>query len=354
MKTTLLAMMLTAMSAVAQSNAPVNTFIKGTMNIKFETRVPDNAGAKPKPGTVDTYDMNLVMSDSVAIKGQVFSTPVIQGSMFGVNQQASLRYNLKFDIINPVNPSQRKPDVGLLAGVVPITPEGLYDYSNGGLKLTVYATGKAEELISPFGGKAQGRPLIKSKGGILDTIKKEAMSLKKVVNGKTVAVVVKKYDTMEFQSHVLPAGPVGTYTQCKVDGKMIYDYERYVWYFKDVVIDPATGSNMRLSGNIRWHEGQKQGGTRDGHYEFDVRVNEPEATEDDSFSAPTDESAFFQVDTKVPSLTGTMKYRDSIPGESVMSSEVAINLVGNQLDRRQCMALTKLLFFTCIVPMNAE
>jgi len=53
-------------------------------------------------------------------------------------------------------------------------------------------------------------------------------------------------------------------------------------------------------------------------------------------------------------LVGVMKYKDTLQGETVVASRVAIDLTGNQLTKQQVMNLFKLVFFSSIVPINAE
>lgn len=76
---------------------------------------------------------------------------------------------------------------------------------------------------------------------------------------------------------------------------------------------------------------------------------------DAAFAGATDEAAFFQTDSTIPGLTGTMKYKDVIVGDdNVTDSAVTIDLVGNKLTKQQIMSLCKLLVFESIVPMNSE
>ena len=96
-----------------------------------------------------------------------------------------------------------------------------------------------------------------------------------------------------------------------------------------------------------------------GEYQFDVRVNEPAPAETAAFSTgPTDESAFFETDSSIPGLTGTMKYTDTLRGSgkdaTTLASSVVIDLKGNNLTKQQTMALCKILIFSAVVPMNAD
>lgn len=328
------------------SFAQTNVGVKGTMNIAFNSRVT--------PSAKDIYTLNLNVNESVVFSGVITNTPFIDG-LVSVSQPARIDYGIDCALINPRNPADVRT-IGRFFGTVPITPEGLYDYASGSLKIIVNQMGRAEGFESKFLGTAQGKPLKKS-GGLLAKAK-SALSVAKVVGGKTVTIAVKNYDTMVFgPTFTMSAGPVGVYPKTQVTGSMIYDYDRAAWYPKDVGVNsdnPGSKSNDKLSGSIRWAEKPKTGNTRQGQYEFDLRLNEPVAKEDAAFSAPSDEASFFTVDDTLMSLAGTMKYTDTFSGESVVRSEVAVALVGNKITKQQCMELTKLIIFSMVVPMNNE
>jgi hypothetical protein len=176
-------------------------------------------------------------------------------------------------------------------------------------------------------------------------------------NSKGVAISVSKYDKMEFQQHVLASGPVQIYPEVTVNGSLIYDYGRSAWYFQNVTVAyTIEGRRMQdtLTGNIRWVESANRKSNGEGEYQFDIRVNEPPPSEAAVFAAPSDESAFFATDNLISALVGTMKYKDTLNGDSVVASAVTIDLTGNKLTKQQTMYLCKLLFLSAIVPLNAE
>lgn len=343
----LAASLLIALSCAAQTN---KTFVKGTMDIKFNSRAsPD------KEAVSDRYTMNLNISDSAVFRGSIDSTPLITGMFDRVIQPAVLSYNLECDVVNPANPAQTK-NVGKLYGLVPIEPSGLYKFGNGTLKVSVAAIGRAQGFESRFGGTAQGKPLLKSQS-LLSKMKNEALSISRSVQGKTVAIPVKKYDRMTFAGHVIGAGPVQYYPEATVNGSMIYDYDRSVWFFQNVTVAYSVDGKQlsdKLTGNIRWVESPQRKRTGEGQYEFDVRVNETPPSEANVFAGPSDEAAFFQTDETISALTGTMKYKDTFAGETVTASVVVVDLTGNKLTRQQMMNLFKLILLSCIVPVNAE
>jgi hypothetical protein len=330
----------------AAAFAQTNVGVRGSMSIAFNSRVITTAK--------DLYTLNLTVNDSVIFAGTITNTPFIDG-VVSVSQHARIDYGVECSLINPRNAADIRP-IGRFSGAVPITPDGLYDYGAGSLKIVVNQMGKAEGFESPFKGQAQGKPL-KKKSNFLSKAK-EALSVGKVVGGKTVTIAVKNYDTMVFSnSFIMAAGPVGVYPRTQVSGSMIYDYDRGAWYPKDVGVysdNPGSKSNDKLTGSIRWVEKPRSGATRLGQYDFDLRINEPVGGEGAHFTPASDESSFFEVDTTLKSLSGTMKYTDTFSGDSVVKSEVVVALVGNQISKQQCMELAKLIIFSMVVPMNNE
>lgn len=341
MKTILSILIAATVCASAQTNKP--TSIKGAMDIAYNTR----GGSGPQVGQFDAYTLRVNMSDSVVFRGTISHWPYIPG-LVTANQQSKIEYAIDCDVMNPANPSQVRENVGRIYGRVPINEQGVYSYTDGTLKIGVVV---GKEFESKFTGTAAGKPL--AKAGLLDRAKKEALNVTRSVQGKPVAIAIKKYDKMAFRDHVLAMGPVPIYTPVTVNGEMVYDYDRAAWFFNNVTLSYQDGSSQRidrLTGNIRWLKSS----TGDGRYEFDVRVNEPPAGEASLFAGASDESAFFAVDTSIAALTGNMSYKDTVSGSTVTASKVAFDLIGNSLSRQQTMNLCKLLVFSSIVPMNAE
>jgi hypothetical protein len=163
---------------------------------------------------------------------------------------------------------------------------------------------------------------------------------------------------MTFNQYTLAAGPVQSYQPVLVNGEMLYDYDKFTWFFNNVTVQYAVSGNIkidRLSGNIRWVESPQRKTNGEGEYQFDLRVNEPPPNEATAFTTQTsDENAFFESDNSIPALVGTMKYKDTLRGEDTMASTVTIDLVGNNLTKQQTMVLCKLIIFSTVVPMNAD
>lgn len=350
MKNLILALLM-VFSLVVNAQTNVQTFIKGDVLIKYNSRGEDKSAK-------DVYTVNINVANSALFHGTITDTPLVMGGLMGntVKQPRSLNYDLACDVVNPKNPTQTK-NVGRLYGLVPIDPAGVYHYDTGTLTVSVLPMGNAGGFDSKFGGTAAGKPLVRP-ANWLDNLKRDAVNITRSVNGKTMTVVLKKYDKMTFNQHVIGTGPVQTYQAVTVNGEMLYDYDKYSWFFNNVTIQYAVNGVVkidRLTGNIRWVEDKNRKSNGIGEYQFDIRVNEPQPTEGSVFTQTTnDESSFFETDTTVPALTGTMKYKDSLSGETTLSSSVAVELVGNNISKQQTMALCKLIIFSAVVPMNAD
>lgn len=325
---------LTALTLTGSALFAQDTFVKGDLNIKFDSR--------QKPGTeniTDKYTLNLNVSNSAIFRGTVEHLPFISGT-FG-NQNAKLVYALETDIVNPANPAQTR-NVGKIYGITPVNENNVYDFSAGNVVVNVFGIGAARGFESKFSGQALGKP--PANKSVWANLKQEALNL---TNGKSQKISVAKYDKMEFNNVTLAMGPVGIYPETTVSGAMIYDYGRSAWHFQSVTVTYTwEGKRVQdnITGNIRWNKDR---------YDFDIKVNEPVAGEGAVFAAAADESAFFAVDNTVAGLTGNMIYKD-IGGERVVSSAVKVDLIGNKLNKQQTMYLAKMIFLVAIVPFNAE
>lgn len=335
---------------------PVNT-VKGKLDIQFNSRIQLDDSGKPKAGVKDVYTFDLQVVDTAIFQGTIEHLPTILSDTLGMEKQAGvLNYNLNLLVANPANLSQKRA-VGKLVGGVQIDKNGVYNYDKGTLRIAVDAAGTAAGFESAFRGTAAGKPPKTS--STLAKIKKQAQTLTRKVQGKTVKLVVTDYDIMTLNGLVLAAGPVKTYPDTTVNGEMLYDYERSAWYFRGLTMTyqvdgkPVTD---KLTGNIKWIESPQRKTNGEGEYQFDVRFNEPEEKSGETavFQPVDDEAAFFAVDKTMPSLTGTAKYKDQMRGETVASSAVAIDLTGNNLNKQQVMNATKLIWLVAVVPVNAE
>ena len=337
------------------------TFIKGDMTIVYGThdpRNPKNSEGNPigQKGQFDTYTMNINVCNSAIFRGTVVQTPFVAGGWVAAEQTSILTYNMNCDIVNPDVPSQ-VIKAGKIFGMVPIDRDGVYRYDSGNLTVSVEQIRRAMAFQSKFAGEVAGKPPIKPLG-MVDSLKQSVVNIQKSVHGKTVIIAVKNYDKLSFKSAVVAAGPVQSYPAITINGDMLYDGDRYVWYFENLMIMYNDGQAPdRLTGNIRWVEDPARESNGQGEYQFDIRVNEPPPNESSAFAAPDKdaEASFFTVDNSVAGLTGTMKYVDSFAGKgNVKSSIVKIDLTGNRLTKQQCMSLCKLIVFESVVPFNSE
>jgi hypothetical protein len=324
--------------------------VKGSINIAYRTRSQSD-GDKPKAGVTDVYTLNINVANSALFKGTISHLPYIHNTVTP-DQQGKITYELDLDVVNPARPEQTR-NVGKMFGSAPIDKMNIFRYSDGGgVKVAVFPIGAAKGFESRFNGLALAKPPASS--GIA-RLKQEAVRL---VSSKGGAIVLTKYDKMSFEQHVLPAGPVQIYPETTVTGILFYDYGRSAWHFNNVtLLYNAEGRRAvdTLTGSIRWIEAPNRKSTGEGHYEFNINLNEPPPTESAVFGAVADESSFFASDEAIPSLTGAINYKDTItPDGTVTASVVQIDLKGNKLSKQQVMALSKLLFLSALVPINAE
>lgn len=343
----LLSLALLALSGFAQAPAPA-AFIKGDMHIDYRTRLTD----KPKEGVTDVYTLEVNVSNSAIFKGKIEHVPMVKNT-FTRNAPPKLVHALDIVVVNPDNLAQRAA-AGKLLGTVPIDENNVYRYDDGDLRMSINSIGRAPGFEAPVKGLAFGKP--PKVTGWFDKIKKDAVSITRLVGGKTVKIEVKEYDEMKFQNHVLAAGPVRRYSDASVNGTMLYDYGRGAWHFRNIMVLYTDGGQQKqdiLSGTILWVETNHKT-TGVGEYQFDIRINEPPASEMSIFSAAADESAFFSADTTIPALVGTMKYKDTMRSGKPVESRVVVDLRSNKLSQVQVMYLAKLLLVSAVVPINNE
>jgi hypothetical protein len=352
----LFAVAMVAMSALAQQPNKVT----GTIGIVYSTRTQlDNSGS-PLPDVKDVYTLDLSVTDTLIFGGKIEYLPTILGGLIGSEKQAGkLGYDIQLSVRNPANLSQIK-GVGKFIGAVPLDKNGVYQYGNGNLRIAIESAGTASQSQSSFRGQAAGKPPKDS--SMLAKATKEAVSITRKVGGKDVKILVTDYDKMSFNGLVLAAGPaISAYPETTVNGEMLYDYERDVWFFRNVVMSYQINGKSevdKLSGNIKWIESPNRATNGEGEYQFDVRVDEPAVdagAEAAFFASAGDESSFFAEDLSLPALVGTAKYKDTIGSdETVTASQVTIDLTGNNLNKAQIVNLTKLIWLVSVVPMNAE
>jgi len=172
---------------------------------------------------------------------------------------------------------------------------------------------------------------------------------------------VRNSDPMRFDSVVLAPGPMPSYPKTNLAGNLDYDYDTGNWLTNGLRFHYAVdGKDVEdvVTGTIKWIEDPARDSNGKGHYEFNLRFNEakntPAASEADAFANLSDEDAFFVVDNKMPALTGTIDYVDTIDGKKhVTHSKVTYALDANKLTKPQLVNLFKVLLLA-IGPFNDE
>lgn len=331
--------------------------ISGTVNIAFNTRTRLNDKGRPETGAKDVYDVALSVAKTTEFKGKVERQPLITSSVLGrVEQPGQLFYAIDLGVINPQNMAQKKT-VGKWVGTVPISSDGVYDLagvSESKNRVSVDAIGRAPAFTDNFGGRLYGKG--KKTAGVMSYVRQ--------LQGKEIKIEVKNVDPMRFENVVLAMGPSQNYPKVTVTGNLDFDYETGNWLTNGIRFHYSINGKEYddiVTGSIKWVEDPNRATNGKGQYDFNLRWNEaankPASTEADAFKGASDEEAFFAVDDTVPSLTGTVKFEDtmtSISGEPVPSaSKITYQLDANQLTKQQIMNFVKL-WLVGIGPTNDE
>lgn len=344
-----------------EAQQPTENGITGTLAIDYQTRVKTDDAGLPQSGVTDTYTLDLSVGTGTLMRGKIYATPTLFSKILGrQTQQGQLKYDVNLLVRNPNN-FQQTLSVGKLAGIAPIDSAGVYRYDQGTLRVAIETTGKIEGFQSPFKGSASGKPPVNSSAWSAAAAKaSSAITITKTAQGRTISLKVTDYDIMSMQGLVIGGGPTRSYPSATVNGEMVYDNDRGSWYFRNAGISYSLDGKEitdKLGGSIRWVEDPERATNGKGEYQFDVRLNAPDqqGAEAAAFAAADSESDFFSApDASLQSLTGTAKYRDSMAGETVTNSQVAIDLLGHNLTQQQRLVLAKLIWLVSVIPMNAE
>jgi hypothetical protein len=330
------------------SGAAAPLGIKGSMHIDFGSRI--------QPEGTDTYDVDLVCADALRIKGKIVRQPRELSSFFGREKKPQeLHYHLVFSVINPANRSDEKR-AGLMSGVVKVRSDGTYDLS--GLKIAGTLPPFAYPLSGDFGGAIKGKAADKS--GLL------SVAYSRIFGGKKVTVVLSKVDPLSFDRVQLAGGPLNFYPQTSVSGSLDFDYETGNWLSTGITFSsgPGTGKKDVVAGTIKWIAGDDREQTGVSRYEFNLRYNEAALAapvdESAAFSGAENEEAFFVVDDKIPTLKGTVTYKDEFGVKEsedeeapVVSSDISYALEGNKLTKEQLITFVKW-WLLLVGPVNDE
>jgi len=285
--------------------------VTGSIVIDYNSRSERSASG------VDVYDIGeIAVADLFLMKGTVQRTP---GS--------KLAYSVRYDVINPANPSQIARDVALLRGEMQLANRGRYLPESGQLRLDVV---KGNQTTSKVTGSIQGREVTRwwVVGELVRRAKTEATKVySRYVDGKVVSIQVKNPDPLRFERLTLPAGPFSFLPETRVSGNLDYDYELGNWLtdHNGVTFAYTVGDKSytdRVTGSIRYVE--EDGSTTDakgkkreytGYYEYNLRWNEQQASGDQFFdeaNASAQSDAFFSSsDQSKPGLYGRVYYSDT-------------------------------------------
>ncbi len=355
---------ISAQAQVYTEPATQQDAIKGTMVIDFGTRINASDDGVPQSGAVDTYETNLEVFNSIILQGTIERRPWLPSGFLGVTaQEGYLAFDLRTILRNPANPTATVT-LGAWIGAMELDGGGKYFLAippsgRGPMRITGDAIGNVQSFVANFGGQIQGRRpqqagLAAFFGGAASYVTR---TYSRVVNGQTVSVTVEGADPMAFENAVLASGPLAGYPESRVNGSIDYDPEEGIWYVDTRVTynSGGEGYNDRYSGTIRWIEDPNREANGLGHYEVNVRLNEAPASEAQAF-APVGvaaEEAFFFSDVTIPGFTGTVDYRDTFQGETVIRSMVDYHINANAASRIQTMNFAKILLLI-IGPFNDE
>lgn len=307
--------------------------ITGTIVVDYNSRSVRSQTSQ------DVYEIGeLAVADLMVLRGTITRIPGSQ-----------LNYSVRFDVVNPQNPSQVAKDVAILRGDMPIASGGRYEPESGNLRIDIV---KGNQSTAKFTGSIQGREVVKwwDVSKKLQTASKAAEKLySRVVDGKVVSIQVKNPDPLRFERLGLAAGPFSFLVESRVTGVFDYDYELGNWLTdqngvtftynvgEKVFSDKVTGSIRYVSeaGEFTNARGQKKKYT--SYYDYNLRMNEAPVNKDNAFfggdTSQADTDAFFSAsDQTKPGLYGRVYYSDS---------ETACKLARDEKGENKCVGPTR-------------
>lgn len=286
--------------------------LTGTITVDYNSR------SERSQSKEDVYEIGeIAVADLMIMRGTITRVA-----------DASVAYSVKFDVVNPQNPSQIAREVAILRGEVKIDSNGRYNPEAGNLRIDIV---KGNQATNRFSGSIQGRAVTRwwDVAKRLQQAGKEAVkAYSRVVDGKVVTVQVKNPDPLRFERLGLAAGPFSFLVESRVSGILDYDYELGNWLTdqngvtftynigEKVYSDKVTGSirYVEEAGEFTDTKGKKRKYT--SYYDYNLRVNEPPVNKDNAFfggdTSQADSDAFFSSsDTTKPGLYGRVYYNDS-------------------------------------------
>ncbi len=340
--------------------------LEGTMSIEFSSRGFTEEEMREKPERIyDRYSLNLFIPGAtksdpnvLRVKGEVFRYAQVLSKYLGSEvQPLSLDYNLTFAA--PVADKERS--VGTWKGKITRTPAGLYQLGRAD-SLQAQAV---KDLPLSRGGTFSGG--IQGKNPDADTsVAGTLREYARMLRGRKVSYTAKRVDPLEFKSTTIPAGPFEEYPAVAVHGNLDYDYDTGNWLTNGLTFRyRLNGKDIsdKITGSIRWLEDPNRSENGKGQYEFNLRFNEEHFNgrggEEEYFENASDEEQFFVVDSRVPTISGVIKYKDtfSTPAEgedpTVMASSIYYQLVGEGVRVDQMVSFLKL-WLLIVGPVNDE
>lgn len=342
----------TGSAAQAEKGSLNGEVVTGTMFIFFETRNPQHQDDKgqPKVGVQDLYNADLKLrtgeQSQFGLKGSIRRLPHIAGRVYGDKQKAGYDYDLD------INFGDR--NVGKWVGAMSLDQNQGEAYKlDGENPLRIAVTNARQPFEDKFAGTWLGKPKGDTKG--------VAERFSRIINGKTVTLDVAEADPMKFNGLTLAKGPHPTnHPATTVNGELSYDRETANYFARNLAFSykDRNGKDVKdaVTGSIKWVEDPPSGNVRKGRYEFNLRFNEDQVaapTDEAMFAGVEDEDLFFAVDDRIPSLTGTIEYEDTMSGESVTKSAATYKLTANKLTEQQAMNFIKL-WLVAVGPVNDE
>ena len=327
-----------------KTSAPVKTpdpakqpkDIRGTVSIDFGSRIHEDG--------IDVYTINLSCRSLVAISGEIRRTGK-KLSSFLRRELKPLQYHYGLEVAEPLD---SKNVFGSISGIVPMSEQGIYKLDS--LKFSSRG-GSPWRYSGTIKGKSQEHQ------GLLGT------TYTRIFGGKKVVLKVQKSDPLRFNGVRLPSGPSDQFPVTTVSGNFDYDYDTGNWLTNGILLQSAAGDRDKITGSIKWVPDLGRSTNGKGQYEFNLRFNEDRYSttpdEGEFFQTAADEEAFFSVDGRIPTLSGTIRYKDTFgpigdDGESVvLASEVLYELDGTSVTDQQLLAFLKL-WLLVVGPVNDE
>jgi hypothetical protein len=321
-----------------------DNFIKGTLAVTWETRLPHNRdGDFPKIDITDNFVYDVTVGTTF-YKGAVKCRPYIFSKHLGrVLQVGECRYDVNVGVINPANPTQTKT-VGKIVGNYAIDQNGQVNLAETPVRMEVQTIGQAKGFTSKYGGMFNGKPP-KAETTIsklrAEAVKKTA-TVTRMMGEKSISVNLGNVDPVTFQSTVLPSGPSGNYPETTVNGQLIYSYDTENW-FPQLTLNQGDAKDT-IGGGIKWVE-DKKGVAR---YELNVILNEGKggpANEASAFADAKGEDAFFASDPSLSLINGTIGFRESVGGVSDLpaKTDISFNLGLQKVTAQQAQSFWKML-----------